>query len=82
MRMKALSVLLLAFCMAALPTRAGQNQNQSSSPVAPPDQHAASSQPAPTEPEQQHKPELAHPVETVTEAGDPRRGWWQRLIQS
>ncbi len=33
--------------------------------------------------EQQHKPELAHPVETVTEKpANPRRGWWQRLIQS
>jgi hypothetical protein len=47
MRMKALSVFLLAFCMAALPTRAGQNQ--SSSPAAPPDQPAASSEPAPTQ---------------------------------
>ena len=35
------------------------------------------------EPEQQHKPEPAHPVETVTEKpANPRRGWWQRLIQS
>ncbi len=35
------------------------------------------------EPEQQHKPEPAHPVETVTERpANPRRGWWQRLIQS
>ena len=33
------------------------------------------------EPEQQHTP--AHPVETVTEKpANPRRGWWQRLIQS
>jgi len=33
--------------------------------------------------EQQHKPEPAHPVETVTEKpANPRRGWWQRLIQS
>ena len=38
---------------------------------------------ASAEPEQQHKPELAHPVETVTEKpANPRRGWWQRLIQS
>ena len=36
---------------------------------------------ASAEPEQQHKPE--HPVETVTEKpANPRRGWWQRLIQS
>jgi len=35
------------------------------------------------EPEQHHKPEPAHPVETVTEKpANPRRGWWQRLIQS
>jgi hypothetical protein len=47
MRMKALSVFLLAFCMTALPTRAGQNQ--SSSPSAPPGQPAASSEPAPTQ---------------------------------
>jgi ribonuclease E len=33
--------------------------------------------------EQQHKPAAAHPVETVTEKpANPRRGWWQRLIQS
>ena len=38
---------------------------------------------ASAEPKQQHKPELAHPVETVTEKpAHPRRGWWQRLIQS
>ena len=38
---------------------------------------------ASAEPKQQHKPELAHPVETVTEKpANPRRGWWQRLIQS
>jgi hypothetical protein len=35
------------------------------------------------EPEQPHKPEPPHPVETVTEKpANPRRGWWQRLIQS
>lgn len=45
--MKALSVFLLAFCMATLPTRAGQNQNQSSSPAAAPDQPAATSEPVP-----------------------------------
>jgi ribonuclease E len=40
-------------------------------------------EPASAEPEQQHKPEPAHPVETVTEKpANPRRGWWQRLIQS
>jgi ribonuclease E len=33
--------------------------------------------------EQQRNPEPAHPVETVTEKpANPRRGWWQRLIQS
>jgi ribonuclease E len=40
-------------------------------------------EPASAEPEPQHKPEAAHPVETVTEKpANPRRGWWQRLIQS
>jgi hypothetical protein len=35
------------------------------------------------EQEQPHKPEPPHPVETVTEKpANPRRGWWQRLIQS
>src|SRR5579863_6252378 len=47
MRMKALSIFLLAFCMAALTMQAGQNQ--SSSPSAPPDQPAASSDPAPAQ---------------------------------
>ena len=38
-------------------------------------------EPASAELEQQHEPE--HPVETVTEKpANPRRGWWQRLIQS
>ena len=33
-------------------------------------------------PERQHTPPLAHPVETVIEKpANPRRGWWQRLIQ-
>jgi len=40
-------------------------------------------EPASAEPELQHKPEPAHPVETVIEKpANPRRGWWQRLIQS
>jgi ribonuclease E len=40
-------------------------------------------EPAAAELEQQHKPEPAHPVETVIEKpANPRRGWWQRLIQS
>ena len=40
-------------------------------------------EPASAELEQQNKPELPHPVETVTEKpANPRRGWWQRLIQS
>jgi ribonuclease E len=40
-------------------------------------------EPASAEPEPQNKPEPAHPVETVTEKPvNPRRGWWQRLIQS
>ncbi|HEX4615442.1 MAG TPA: ribonuclease E/G, partial [Stellaceae bacterium] len=40
-------------------------------------------EPASVEVEQQHKLEPAHPVETVTEKpANPRRGWWQRLIQS
>ena len=38
---------------------------------------------ASAEPQQPHQPEPAHPVETVTEKpANPRRGWWQRLIQS
>ncbi len=38
---------------------------------------------ASAEPELAHKPGPAHPVETVTEKpANPRRGWWQRLIQS
>jgi ribonuclease E len=33
--------------------------------------------------EEQRRPESAQPVETVTEKpANPRRGWWQRLIQS
>jgi ribonuclease E len=40
-------------------------------------------EPASAELEQRYKPEPAHPVETVTEKPtNPRRGWWQRLIQS
>ena len=40
-------------------------------------------EPASAELEQQDEPEPAHPVETVTEKPvNPRRGWWQRLIQS
>jgi hypothetical protein len=40
-------------------------------------------EPASAELEQQHKPEPVHPVETVIEKpANPRRGWWQRLIQS
>jgi ribonuclease E len=39
--------------------------------------------PASAELEQRHEPEPARPVETVTEKpANPRRGWWQRLIQS
>jgi hypothetical protein len=38
---------------------------------------------ASAEPQQPRKPEPAHPVETVIEKpANPRRGWWQRLIQS
>jgi ribonuclease E len=40
-------------------------------------------EPASAGTERQHTPEPAHPVETVTEKPvNPRRGWWQRLIQS
>jgi hypothetical protein len=40
-------------------------------------------EPATTQSEQQHEPESAVPVETVIEKpANPRRGWWQRLIQS
>jgi len=39
--------------------------------------------PASAKLERQHMPEPAHPVEAVTEKpANPRRGWWQRLIQS
>ena len=38
---------------------------------------------AAAESERPHDREPAHPVETVTEKpANPRRGWWQRLIQS
>ena len=38
---------------------------------------------ASTAPESEKEQELAHPLRTVTEKpGNPRRGWWQRLIQS
>ena len=53
--MKALSVFLLAFCMAALP--AGAGQNQSSSPSAPPGQPAASSEPAPAQQQDAQQPD-------------------------
>jgi len=40
-------------------------------------------EPASAEAERQHTPALPDPVETVTEKpANPRRGWWQRLIQS
>ncbi|MBV9374957.1 MAG: hypothetical protein JO320_07880 [Alphaproteobacteria bacterium] len=40
-------------------------------------------EPASAELDRQHKPEPPDPVETVTEKpANPRRGWWQRLIQS
>ena len=40
-------------------------------------------EPASAGTEQQHTPEPAHPMETVTDKpANPRRGWWQRLIQS
>jgi hypothetical protein len=54
MRTKAVGVFLLAFCMAALPTRAGQNQ--SSSPSAPLDQPAPSSEPAPAQQQDAQQP--------------------------
>ncbi len=55
MRMKAVGVFLLAFCMAALP--AGAGQNQSSSPAAPPDQPATSSEPTPAEQQDAQQPD-------------------------
>ena len=40
-------------------------------------------EPASAEPGRLHEPEPPDPVETVTEKPtNPRRGWWQRLIQS
>ena len=40
-------------------------------------------EPASAELERERKPEPPDPVETVTEKpATPRRGWWQRLIQS
>jgi ribonuclease E len=40
-------------------------------------------EPASAEPERQLEPERPDPVESVTEKpANPRRGWWQRLIQS
>jgi hypothetical protein len=37
----------------------------------------------PTAPEQSPPPEPAHAVQAVTEKpASPRKGWWQRLIQS
>jgi hypothetical protein len=56
MRVKGFGVLLLAFCLAALPTQA--RQDQTSSTPAPPDQPAASSEPAPDQqaaPQQQEQ---------------------------
>ncbi len=47
MRMKAVGVFALAFCMAALPAGAGQNQSSAAS--APQDQPATSSEPAPAQ---------------------------------
>jgi hypothetical protein len=72
MRMKALSVFLLAFCMAALPTRAGQNQNQSSSPAAPPDQPAASSEPAPTQQPDSQQQGQQNPGDTAPATQEPQ----------
>jgi hypothetical protein len=59
MRMKAVGVFMLAFCMAALP--AGAGQNQSSSPSAPPDQPATSSEPTPAQQPDAQQPDPQQP---------------------
>jgi hypothetical protein len=59
MRMKAVGVFLLAFCIAALPARAGQNQ--SSSPSAPPDQPATSSEPTAAQQPDAQQPDARQP---------------------
>jgi ribonuclease E len=76
------------------PSREASDAERESRPGSPPTAEAEQGVPytsemerelegASAEPEQQHKPEPAHPVETVTEKpANPRRGWWQRLIQS
>ena len=76
------------------PSREAPDAERESRPGSPPTAEAEQGVPytsemerelesASAEPEQQHKPEPAHPVETVTEKpANPRRGWWQRLIQS
>jgi hypothetical protein len=76
------------------PSRETSDGDQESRPASPPTAEAEQGVPyasdmerelesASAELEQQHKPEPAHPVETVTEKpANPRRGWWQRLIQS
>ena len=53
--MRAFNVFLLAFCMAALPAWAGQNQ--SSSPSVPPDQTATPSDPAPAQQQDAEQPD-------------------------
>jgi hypothetical protein len=80
----------------AEPSREGLDGERESRPGSPPTAEAEQGVPytgemererelelASAEPEQQQKPEPAHPVETVIEKpANPRRGWWQRLIQS
>lgn len=53
MRVRAVGVFILAFCTAALPAWARQNQN--SSPYGSPDEPAASSEPAPQQPQDQQQ---------------------------
>jgi len=78
----------------AQPPREGSDGGRESRPGSPPTAEAEHGVPytgemerelesASAEPEQPPKSEPVHPVETVTEKPtNPRRGWWQRLIQS
>jgi hypothetical protein len=67
MRMKAVGVFLLAFNMAALP--AGAGQNQSSSPSAPPDQTATSSEPTPAQQPDAQQPDPQQDQQNPGDAG-------------
>ena len=61
MRVRSFGVFMLAFCAAALPAWSGQNQT--SSPYGSPDEPAASSQPAPSQQQDQQQPGDAAPAQ-------------------